>query len=64
MDGAEVQGAYRVFVDTLRASGFSQPDTGWDASLIAAHVAATNDSIASVAEEVAAAGVRPMTTPR
>ena len=53
MDGAEIQGAYRVFVDTLRAGGFSQPDTGWDASLIAAHIAASNDSIAS--EEIAAA---------
>jgi hypothetical protein len=58
MDGAEIQGAYRIFVDTLRAGGFSQPDTGWDASLIAAHVAANNDSIASVAEEIAA-GRRP-----
>jgi hypothetical protein len=55
MDGAEIQGAYRVFADTLWAGGFSQPDTGWDASLIAAHVAANNDSIASVAEQIAAA---------
>jgi hypothetical protein len=59
MDGAEIQGAYRVFVDTLRAGGFSQPDTGWDASLIAAHLAANNDSIASVAEEIAAAARHP-----
>jgi len=56
MDAAEIQGAYRVFVGTLRGGGFSQPDTGWDASLIAAHVAANNDAIASVAEEIAAAG--------
>jgi hypothetical protein len=55
MDGAGVQGAYRIFADTLRAGGFSQPDTGWDASLIAAHAAANNDSIASVAEQIAAA---------
>jgi hypothetical protein len=55
MDGAEIQRDYRAFADTLRAGGFSQPDTGWDASLIAAHVAANNDSIASVAEEIAAA---------
>jgi hypothetical protein len=52
MDGAEVQAAYRVFVDTLRAGGFSQPDTGWDASLIAAHIAANNEAIASVAEVI------------
>ena len=55
MDGAEIQGAYRVFVDTLRAGGFNEPATGWDASLIAAHIAANNDSIASAAEEIAAA---------
>jgi hypothetical protein len=54
MDGAEIQAAYRVFVGTLRGGGFNQPDTGWDASLIAAHIAANNDSIASVAEEIAA----------
>jgi hypothetical protein len=54
MDGAEIQGGYQVFAGTLRAGGFSQPDTGWDASLIAAHVAASNDSIASLAEEIAA----------
>lgn len=56
VDSAEIQAAYRIFVDTLRAGGFDRPDTGWDASLIAAHVAANNDSIASVAEEIAAAG--------
>jgi hypothetical protein len=58
MDGTEIQGAYTVFADTLRAGGFRQPDTGWDASLIAAHIAANNDGIASVAEEIAA-GQRP-----
>ena len=56
MDGAEIQGAYRIFADTLRAGGFSQPGIGWDASLIAAHIATNNDLIASVAEEVAAGG--------
>jgi hypothetical protein len=54
MDGTEIQGAYTTFVDTLRAGGFRQPDAGWDASLIAAHIAANNDGIASVAEEIAA----------
>jgi hypothetical protein len=58
MDGTEIQGAYATFVDTLRAGGFRQPDAGWDASLIAAHITANNDGIASVAEEIAA-GRRP-----
>jgi hypothetical protein len=58
MDAAEIEEAYRPFVRTLRAGGFVRPDAGWDASLIAAHVAANNDLIASVAEDIAA-GQRP-----
>ena len=54
MDSAEIGQAYQAFADTLRAGGFTQPDTGWDASLIAAHLAANNDLIASVAEDIAA----------
>jgi hypothetical protein len=58
MDSAEIQGAYAPFADTLRAGGFTEPDTGWDASLIAAHIATNNDQIAAVAEQIAA-GHRP-----
>jgi hypothetical protein len=54
MDSAEIDQAYQAFADTLRAGGFTQPDAGWDASLIAAHIAANNDLIASVAEDIAA----------
>lgn len=54
MDSAGIEAAYRPFAVTLREGGFVQPDTGWDASLIAAHVAANNDLIASVAEDIAA----------
>lgn len=54
MDSAEIGQAYQAFADTLRAGGFTRPDTGWDASLIAAHIAANNDLIASVAEDIAA----------
>jgi hypothetical protein len=58
MDSTEIQGSYRIFADALRAGGFTEPGTGWDASLIAAHIAANNDAIAAVAEEIAA-GRRP-----
>jgi hypothetical protein len=58
MDSAEIQEEYRTFVDTLRVGGFTEPDTGWDAALIGAHVATNNDLIASVAEQIAA-GRRP-----
>ena len=53
MDGAGIEEAYRPFIVTLRAGGFVRPAAGWDASLIAAHVAANNDLIASVAEDIA-----------
>lgn len=56
MDSAEIQGAYQVFADTLQAGGFGEPATGWDASLIAAHIASNNDAIASVAEDIAVGG--------
>lgn len=59
MDNAEIEDAYRTFALTLRAGGFLQPDTGWDASLIAAHIAANNEAIASVAEDIAAGQPRP-----
>ena len=58
MDSAGIDEGYRAFAVTLRAGGFVRPDDGWDAALIAAHVAANNDLIASVAEDIAA-GRRP-----
>lgn len=58
MDSAGIDEGYRAFAVTFRAGGFVRPDDGWDASLIAAHVAANNDLIASVAEDIAA-GRRP-----
>jgi hypothetical protein len=54
VDGTEIQQAYQAFADALRAGQFTRPGTGWDASLIAAHVTASNDTIASVAEQIAA----------
>lgn len=50
--------AYEPFVASLRTGMFRTPEAGWPAELIAAHVAMTNDSIADVAEQVAA-GARP-----
>jgi hypothetical protein len=58
VDSAGIEDAYRAFAVTLRAGGFVRPDAGWDASLIGAHIAANNDVIASVAEDIAA-GRRP-----
>jgi hypothetical protein len=59
MDGAGVEEVYLTFAATLRTGGFLRPAAGWDAPLIAAHVAANNDLIASVAEDIAAGRPRP-----
>ena len=60
----EIVQAYRPFVETLRVGGFVEPESGWNASLVAAHVAANNEEIAVVAEAIAAGARPPTTTPR
>jgi hypothetical protein len=54
MEREDIVGAYQAFADTLRAGGFVEPGTGWNAALVAAHVAANNDRIAAVAEAISA----------
>jgi Mycothiol maleylpyruvate isomerase N-terminal domain len=54
MERQEIVEAYQPFVDALRAGGFVDPDTGWSAALVAAHVALNNDGIVAVAEAIAA----------
>jgi Mycothiol maleylpyruvate isomerase N-terminal domain len=58
MEREEIVQAYRPFIDTLLAGGFAEPETGWNAGQIAAHVATNNDAIAELAETIAA-GERP-----
>lgn len=53
VDGQDIREAYQPFVKALRGGGFVEPSSGWGPSLIAAHVAANNDAIASVAEQIA-----------
>jgi hypothetical protein len=54
MNSEEIVRAYQPFVDMLRAGGFVEPETGWNAALVAAHIAANNNEIAAVAEAIAA----------
>jgi hypothetical protein len=49
-----INSAYEPFVAELRKGGFTDPDDGWSAELIAAHVARNNDLIAQIGERVAA----------
>ena len=41
---------YQAFAETLRAGGFSEPDTGWNASQIGAHVALSNELFSELAD--------------
>jgi len=54
MEPAAIESAYAPFVAMLRGGGFSEPEEGWQAELVAAHVASNNDMIAEVAEQIAA----------
>jgi hypothetical protein len=57
MDAQQIEAAYLAFADALRSGGFLVPAQGWDASLIAAHIATNNDLISSAAEQIADGGV-------
>jgi uncharacterized protein YciI len=57
MQRHEIEAAYAPFVASLRAGGHLEPADGWDAGRIAAHVIASNDTIAEAAEQVAAGEV-------
>ncbi len=54
MERDEIVKAYQPFVHALRAGGFAQPDTGWGAAFIAAHVALNNEAMVALAEAIAA----------
>ena len=54
MEPDAIESAYVPFVVMLREGGFSEPEQGWPAELVAAHVASNNDLIAGVAEQIAA----------
>ena len=54
MKPQEIEAAHEPFVAALRTGGFDPPEAGWPAELVAAHVAANNELIAVVAEELKA----------
>jgi hypothetical protein len=45
-------GGYQAFAETLRAGGFGEPDTGWNASQIGAHIAVSNELFSELAERM------------
>jgi hypothetical protein len=49
MTAEQIQAAYVPFAEALRAGGFSQPDTGWNASQIGAHICLNSDLLSEIA---------------
>ena len=52
MEREEIVQAYQPFIETLRAGGFVEPENGWNAAQVAAHIVANNNGIAAVAEAI------------
>lgn len=52
MDRASIEAAYQPFADALQAGGFSEPDTGWNAGQVGAHIALSNELFSDIAERM------------
>jgi hypothetical protein len=52
VEAAQQEAAYASFAATLRAGGFSEPASGWNAGQIAAHICLNNDLIRETAERL------------
>jgi len=52
MGTQQIQMAYLPFAETLRKGGFSEPDTGWNASQIGAHIALNNELLSDLADRL------------
>ncbi len=50
MSTTQIEAAYEPFAAALRAGGFSDPDTGWTAGQIGAHIALNNELLSQAAE--------------
>jgi hypothetical protein len=46
----QIEEAYEPFAAALRAGGFGEPDTGWTAGQIGAHIALNNELLSQAAE--------------
>jgi hypothetical protein len=54
MTAAEIEAAYAPFAAALRAGGFSEPDTGWNAGQIGAHIALNSELLSEIAARLQA----------
>jgi hypothetical protein len=49
MTEQQIQAPYARFAEALRAGRFSEPDTGWNASQIGAHISLNNELLSQIA---------------
>lgn len=52
MQTSPVQAAYLPFADSLQAGGFTDPETGWTAAQVGAHVSLSNEIFSDLAERM------------
>jgi hypothetical protein len=49
MESSPIRDAYQPFAQVLRAGGFAEPNEGWNAGQIAAHISLSNDQFTELA---------------
>ncbi|HEY1324407.1 MAG TPA: hypothetical protein VGF32_29380 [Streptosporangiaceae bacterium] len=52
MGTSSIEAAYQPFADTLQGGGFTEPDSGWNASQVGAHIALSNELFSDLAERM------------
>jgi DinB superfamily len=52
MGASPIQAAYLPFADTLRSGGFREPEAGWNAGQIGAHISLSNELFSDLAERL------------
>ncbi len=57
MHADQIEAAYQPFAAVLREGGFAEPEQGWGASQIAAHIGLTNELFSELADRVRAGEV-------
>jgi len=52
MESTPIHAAYLPFAAMLRAGGFSEPASGWNAGQVGSHIALSNDKFAELADQI------------
>jgi hypothetical protein len=52
MQSSPILSSYLPFAQTLRAGGFAEPDAGWNASQIGAHISLSNEQFSDLADRL------------